>query len=358
MKIFRRTTVFFLILTLLFSCAVTSASAASKKKKKADPVVRVRVNNVEFLYPEARSMLGMINEFRTGEDAWQLKKNNKTRQKVKNLKPLQYDYNLEKVAMQRALELAIFFNHTRPDGTAWKTAFPKKTSTKGENLAYGQIDVSGAFIALREDDKDYNGQGHRRNMLRKNFTRVGFGGVKIGDTIYYTQEFASGKAGGSDSDLFSSNIVNVSWKTLMNSGARNLGAYPAELTLVPGESVPLPEVTIYSHSGVRLTILDCTWTPADGLVSLDGSVLTAVGVGTTYLTADVVGNQVTLPITIVPEAPAVPEESSDEIEFVYEPEDDDQTTFESYETPLGVRFFIMLTNDECYSNSFMDFLDQ
>ena len=353
MKRFRLMTILVLVLALLLSCFVTDASAAKKSKKAKEATIQVRVNNAEFLYDEARSMLGLINEFRTGEDAWQLKKNNKTRQYVKKLKPLQYDYDLERVAMLRALELAVSFSHTRPNGTAWSTAFPKKCSTKGENLAYGQIDVYGAFTALREDDKDYNGQGHRRNMLRRNYTRVGFGAVRIGNTIYWAQEFASGKAGGSDADLFRSNIVEITWSALINSGAGNLGADPGELNLTIGQTAPIPEVTIYSHSGAKLTLPSSGWSIYDGVVVSDGSQLIASEVGSTCLTASVSGAEVYLPVNVFgsePEPEPVPDVNPD---YIPEPVPDDQITIEDYETPLGVKYFIMLTDDECFEFSFV-----
>ena len=340
MKKCRLMTILVLVLALLLSCVATDASAAKKSSKAKDPTVQVRVNGVEFLYDEARSMLDMLNAFRTGEDAWQLKKNNKTRQYVKNLKPLQYDYDLERVAMQRALELAVYFSHTRPNGKAWSTAYVKKTSTKGENLAYGQIGIAEAFIALREDDKDYNGQGHRRNMLRRNYTRVGFGAVRVGNTIYIAQEFANGKVRSDDTDRFGSNVVDVSWATLLKSGAGNLGGHPGELNLAPGESAPLPEICIYSHSGVRLTILNQSWgPPADGIVYSDGASLTAAGTGWTSLAAEVCGNPVYLPVTVA--------------EREQLPEPTEQTEIDSYETPLGTPYFITLPDDECYEYPFI-----
>ena len=89
----------------------------------AADVVNVDVD-AKYLYEEARSMLSMINTFRTGEDAWYLGTDNRSRIPVRNLRQLSYDYNLEKTAMQRALELAVYFSHTRPDGSPWKTAYP------------------------------------------------------------------------------------------------------------------------------------------------------------------------------------------------------------------------------------------
>ena len=56
-------------------------------------------SNATFMYEEARSMLSLVNTFRTGKDAWYYSTDNRTKVYVNNLKPLAYDYDLEKTAM-------------------------------------------------------------------------------------------------------------------------------------------------------------------------------------------------------------------------------------------------------------------
>ena len=77
--------------------------------------------------------------------------------KCTDLEDLIYDYELEKVAMLRAKEIAESFSHTRPNGKAWKTAH-SGNATRGENIAYGLGSAEAAFKAFREDDKNYSGQ--------------------------------------------------------------------------------------------------------------------------------------------------------------------------------------------------------
>ena len=141
---------------------------------------------------EARGMLDMINDFRTGDSAWYWNKNNKDWTTETGLGKLSYDLELEAVAKVRAQELASNFSHTRPDGSKWSTAYPAGNYGKGENIAYGYTSAAEAFEAWREDDEDYAGQGHRRNMLRRDFTRVGMAAVEINGVVYWVQEFASG----------------------------------------------------------------------------------------------------------------------------------------------------------------------
>lgn len=141
---------------------------------------------------EARNMLTLINQFRTGSNAWFWNSDNQTKTVESGLSALAYDYQLEEVARIRAAEIAVSFSHTRPDGRSWSTAFPAGNYYKGENIACGFETVAAAFDGFKEENEDYAGQGHRRNMLRKAFTRVGLAAVEVGDTVYWVQEFASG----------------------------------------------------------------------------------------------------------------------------------------------------------------------
>lgn len=145
-----------------------------------------------FGQTEARGMLDLINKFRTGGNPWAWDVNG-NKVVYRGLAPLHYDYVLEEAAMARAAELAQgYFSHTRPNGMSCFTAaggYYQRTS--GENIAYGYGTAEAVFIGWREDDEDYYGQGHRRNMLNPNFTAVGIGHA-IGDdgVHYWVQQFS------------------------------------------------------------------------------------------------------------------------------------------------------------------------
>ena len=120
----------------------------------------------------AREMLAMVNDFRTGDEAWYWNIDNSTKTTETNLSELTWDYNLEQIALQRACEIAISFEHYRPDGTEWKTCTYSGTLSNGENIAAGSAGsayatAEGVYRGWREDDDLYAGQGHRRNMLKK-----------------------------------------------------------------------------------------------------------------------------------------------------------------------------------------------
>ena len=141
---------------------------------------------------EARRMLTMINDFRTGGNAWCWNASNTGKKVETRLSPLVYDLELEQVAKTRAEELAISMSHTRPDGSSCFSAYPAGNYAKAENIACGYRSVEAVFEAFLEENEPYERQGHRRNMLRRILTRVGFAAVEVNGTVYWAQEFASG----------------------------------------------------------------------------------------------------------------------------------------------------------------------
>jgi uncharacterized protein YkwD len=143
---------------------------------------------------EARSMLAMINAFRTGSDAWCWNSDNTTKTVYNQaggtqLKALTYDYDLEQIALQRAAELAESFSHTRPDGSKWNELTYNGIHSWAENIACGQTTAAEAFQDWQETNYDYSGQGHRRNMLSEDFTAVGIACFVSDGVTYWVQEF-------------------------------------------------------------------------------------------------------------------------------------------------------------------------
>jgi len=309
---------------LLFFCWMESAPA--------DGALQVQVK-AEFRYNDARKMLKMINQFRTGKDAWYLDEDNKTRVQVSGLAELKYDYNLERVAMQRALETAAYFSHTRPDGTAWSTAFPGEYGTKGENLAYGYGSADAAFKGLAEEDKDYAGQGHRRNMLRKEFTRVGFGAVKVGNVIYWAQSFGGGSGDtGSDSNRFKSNKISASSELLIKT-SKNITPELESLSVAVKDTVSLPKVVIFSGSGARLYLNDCSWkTTNKKIAKVKSNKVTGVKKGKTTLETTVGEKKLSLPVEVTAK---VKKQQITEI-------------IDDYDPPLAGDFLVVLEDDECF----------
>ena len=93
----------------LWFCFVMLLFLAVPFKVKAETATTPVSISVQYGQTEARTILNMINEMRTSStDAWYWKQDDTTKTYCTNLQPLQYDYDLEKTAMQRAAEIAIF----------------------------------------------------------------------------------------------------------------------------------------------------------------------------------------------------------------------------------------------------------
>lgn len=119
----------------------------------------------------------LTNQFRTGSEAWYWNEDNTTKTSlVGKLSELELDVELCRAAQIRAYEIVQSFSHTRPNGSSCFSVFDDlgiSASAKGENIAAGNQSGEKTFLQWKEDDKNYAGQGHRRNMLGENFTRIG-----------------------------------------------------------------------------------------------------------------------------------------------------------------------------------------
>ena len=144
---------------------------------------------------EARSMLEMINEYRTGGEAWYWNADDTTKNDCGVLQPLTYDYALERIAMQRAAELVLNFDHVRPNGEICFTCAYGDTETYGENIAYNYPSAGSVYNAWLEDDEPYGGQGHRRSILSSGFTAIGIACFEYDGSLYWVQEFGDENSG-------------------------------------------------------------------------------------------------------------------------------------------------------------------
>ncbi len=142
---------------------------------------------------EARAMLDMINTFRTDGNAWTYDQNENV-VNLGNVGSLTYSYTLEAIAMKRAAELAVLFDHCRPTGvyvgTEIMSTLPA-TTYWGENIANGQTSAEEVFTAWQETDLSYDWQGHRRNMLgvNDNCSSTGYTSIGIGHVIYNQHDY-------------------------------------------------------------------------------------------------------------------------------------------------------------------------
>lgn len=137
---------------------------------------------------EVQAVLAMTNSFRTGDEAFYINKDNETFTDLRGkLKALNLDKDLCAAAEIRAREIVRKFSHTRPNGNSCFTVLDDlsiKRSAKGENIAAGNMSGEKTFLQWKEDKKDYDGQGHRRNMLGENYKRIGIAYAYAPDSTY------------------------------------------------------------------------------------------------------------------------------------------------------------------------------
>lgn len=178
---------------LLASLPVGAFAAASS-------TITVEVDG-KFEQSIARTQLEMMNEFRTSAtDAWYYNSDG-SKNYVTGLKEYRYNYALEKLAMQRAMETVVIWAHQRPNSTmpdATYKEFGYKYGTVAENIARmpkigkdGKPDARETFEYLQETEENYNGQGHRRNMLKEDATDFGVACVEYNGYYYWVEEFAT-----------------------------------------------------------------------------------------------------------------------------------------------------------------------
>ena len=126
---------------------------------------------------EVKTCFNLVNEFRTGNEAWYFSDDTKTTKTslVGKLGELTLDEELCKAAAIRAEEIVKSFSHTRPNGSKCFTVLKEcgiSYGSAGENIAAGNKSGEKTFIQWKEDDLPKSQQGHRINMLG-NFTKIG-----------------------------------------------------------------------------------------------------------------------------------------------------------------------------------------
>lgn len=255
---------------------------------------------VKYQQSSARSMLSKVNAFRTGSNAWYWDSDgNKTW--ASGLSALTYDYNLEKAAMQRAAEVSLSFSHTRPDGSNCFTVIDSygSYSGAGENIAAGSSTAQGAFEQWLEENEDYSGQGHRRNMLGSGFNAIGIAHVEREGFDYWVMEL-----GYTDTPNTVATAANNDTETLQqmvyNEDVQYAkGVKQPRLDLVKGKKTALPSTVQVKFSmeetwGDYITAtVPATWASTNSkLIQVSDNTAIAKKKGITSLTTQAFGKTI------------------------------------------------------------------
>ena len=251
---------------------------------------------VTYGQTEARSMLQLINNLRqTAPDA--IYKND-----------LIYDYDLEKVAMQRAAELAILVDDVRPDGNSYTQTLAdfgfntgRRGAIYGENVAYGTLDsmdMQATFEYWRDDP------GCRNNLL-SGFSYVGIGHIKIDNIDYWAVLFSTDIKNttaypANDSDA----IVTVKIRSSIVGPVR-IDYESGANTVQAGESVSapryIPSVEFYNRDpDEELVLAPLEFNSNDGYVAAYSGLIAGVKEGNGTISATLFGQTYSYGITVTP----------------------------------------------------------
>lgn len=255
--------IFLFLLTLLLAAGSFPISASA-----ADPneILQLEVPG-QFRQTEARTELELVNGLRTQPGIWYWNKDDTTKTVFNEeggaaLQPLVYDYELEKIAMQRAVELAVLFSHTRPNGQICFSLLNGYFAV-GENIASGYGSAESVFTGWCEEDEPYQWQGHRRNMLSSDFTAFGAAAFRYNGRNYWVQAFgrpASGAAATAANDETAVGIVESlrsNAEAILNASYTSIKIYrPYDLPLSEGEG------TLAVRQELRSGAIDVSGVPA------------------------------------------------------------------------------------------------
>lgn len=281
---------------------------APYEKPENDQIISYPID-VKYGQSEARLMTERINSFRTGQDSWYWNEDNTEKIYANNLKPLNYDYHLEEVAMKRAAEIALYYSHSRPNGDNYSdTAFREcqyYPLGRGENIAYGYTTEENIYTAWLEEDELYEGQGHRRNMLYSDFKSVGIGHVVYNGRHFWVQEFSTYTSNDSvtpAADEIKTVDIDIYFPYITITGNDS-----SEINMKCGETIDVttldikPTLTglhnIEAYLDNLMTADDFQLMNNNDYVSFDGRYLKALNEGVNYLYLTKYGKTITINVT-------------------------------------------------------------
>lgn len=161
-----------------------------KAKKNGTAQIKVYAKKFTNLTAETIDVkVGSSSDEKSGgvsDDVIDLVNSERSAQRRSSLKS---DETLNMIAEQRAREIAVKFSHTRPDGSKCSSLLQENDIVNvyaGENIAAGHRSAEEVMNTWMNSD------GHRKNILNENYTRIGVGVYEASNgTIYWVQVFTS-----------------------------------------------------------------------------------------------------------------------------------------------------------------------
>lgn len=227
---------------------------------------------------------------------------NKERAEV-GLVPLVLDPKLTDAAMQRAAELALYYDHTRPDGgSCFEVISTDRLGDMGENIAMGQTSAAqvmdGWFYSERELYRngvtDFPKVGHYLNIINEGYQCIGIGCFYKDGRYFWAQEFSSspdGVEGVRDGAVPMQREIDVNYDICGGNQAFNVGFdFESKPSLTTSETFEMKyclQTDSFALDYCEINPFSATWTSSDPkvcTVDRDG-VVTGMSLGTAIITA-------------------------------------------------------------------------
>ena len=246
-------------------------------------VYRITISGVSD-YSSAYEELDILNEYRLQN----------------GLSALTMDEELLETAMQRAAEIAVFYDHTRPDYSDCFTAFPARSNgmMKRENIALGQRSAQEVMTSWK------NSSGHNANILADGNRSVGIGCfIDSSGTAYWVQVFSN--AYGIEESIKSSGAKAVTREISAVTGVLDFAITPNKAELRIDNTLSLTVVNtntswVYSRPEIGATYVASDNTGiATASIDAEGRiVITPVSVGSTVIKVGFMSATTGSPLTV------------------------------------------------------------
>ena len=205
----------------------------------------------------------------------------------------EYDAVLEKVALQRAAEIAVSYSHTRPNGKPFSSAFPSGYRSFGENIYAGKVgnEVTAQYVWERSTEA-FEGQNYRSNLISTEFRSMGAAHIYAGGYHYLVIEFGAPASENYDIDDKRRKIDIDIEADSSSIKALSIALDSTSIELDVGQTAELPGVSLgiagrnyKGETGVPARAKNAVYTSgAPEIAAVSGSSIRGVSPGSTVVT--------------------------------------------------------------------------
>ncbi len=253
------------LVLLLSALLIAPAAQAASVSIKLDATCR---------YDYAFEILKQVNELRAEKGVGKLK----------------MDTTLLENAMQRATEIAVKYDHTRPDGTS---CFSINSKINAENITFTYTTPQKAMESWTKS------AAHLANIMNKDYKYMGVGCVIQDGTYYWVQVFS--KSNLTEISTPPENVDKTFDVSLGSQSYKFTLSLPSTIYITDTENLdvmgknPTTDSSYFNIDGENFT-----WTSSnESVISLDGTVATALKEGSSTITAKGTVGTVSLNVKVV-----------------------------------------------------------